>query len=133
MKFDDLRQRMKSRLFFRLEDLHPHERSRAHERVQVSQWVRQGKLYRLKKGVYTLAEADRQTELSVTALAEALYRPSYLSLEWALSHYGLIPDAVGSLTSVSTLKTAHFTNVLGTFIYRHIQTPYFFGYNFKPA
>ena len=133
MKFEDLRQRMKSRLFFRLEDLRPSGVVRAHEPVQISQWVRAGKLYRLKKGVYTLGSDDRQTESSALTIAEALYRPSYLSLEWALSHYGLIPEAAGSMTSVSTLKTAQFTNFLGTFIYRHVQPRYFFGYSIQRA
>ena len=128
MKFEALRQRMKARMIFRAEDLRPSGKTEPHEGVQLSRWVKEGKLHRLKKGVYMLAPVYRETEAPALAVSEALYRPSYLSLEWALSHYGLIPDTVGSFTSVTTLKTARFNNFLGAFIYRHVQPRYFFGY-----
>jgi hypothetical protein len=54
-------------------------------------------------------------------------------LEWALSHYGLIPEAAGPLTSVTTLKTARFKNPLGAYLYQHVQPAYFFGFTRRPG
>jgi len=61
-------------------------------------------------------------------LSEKLYRPSYLSLEWALSFHGLIPEAAGTFTGVSTLKTARFQNAFGSFTYAHLKPEFFFGF-----
>lgn len=128
MKFEALRSRMAGRPFFRPEDLHVIGQPAAHELVQLSLWTRQGKLVRLKKGLYTLGRDHLRFPLASLTLAEPLYRPSYVSLEYALSRYGLIPEAVGAITSVTTLKTARFRNEYGDFIYKHIAPDYFFGF-----
>ena len=129
MKFETLRSHMAGRPYFRPEDLHIGVSPSAHELVQLSHWAREGKVIRLKKGLYTLGEDHRRFPLSALALADPLYRPSYVSLEWALSRHGLIPDAVGVITSVTPLKTARFRNTFGDFDYRHLAQPYFFGYS----
>ncbi len=128
MKFEDLRTRMGQRLYFRTQDLHVEGPPADHESVQLSHWARQGKVIRLKKGLYTMGADHRRRTLSALELAEPIYRPSYISLEWALSQYELIPEAVAKITSVSTLKTAHFRNEFGDFIYRHVHPDFFFGY-----
>ncbi len=133
MKFDQLRSRMRQRLTFRPSDLHGGSPAKAHESVQFSHWVKGKKLLRLKRGLYTLFPDDHSTPISALSLAEPLYRPSYLSLAWALSHYGLIPEAVGALTSVTTLKTARFTNYFGSFLYQHIHPRFFFGFFRRPG
>jgi hypothetical protein len=135
MKFEVLLQKMRDRLCFRAEDLHLGQEPSDHEWVQLSLWARDGKLQRLKKGIYTLAPEFRRQPVMAISLAEPLYRPSYLSLEYALSRYGMIPEAVGTFTSVSTLKTAVFRNDLGTFSYRHVSPDSFFGFHreTKPA
>ncbi|MBN1897697.1 MAG: hypothetical protein JW827_02885, partial [Spirochaetes bacterium] len=97
-------------------------------KLQLSQWIRQGKVIRLKKGFYTLNEMDRQARLSPYILINELYNPSYVSLEFALNHYGLIPEAAGSFTCITTNKTKTFKNQLGVFIYHRIKKHYFFGF-----
>jgi len=129
MKFIDLQQHMKDRPYFRFGDLSLRGRPPAHEKVQLSHWVKAGKLIRLKRGMYSLASLDGGKQPSALELAEPLYRPSYLSLEFALSHYGLLPEAAGLLTSVTTRKTARIHNPLGDFTYRHVQPDYFFGFH----
>jgi len=57
-----------------------------------------------------------------------MYNPSYVSLESALSHYGLIPEGVFMVTSVTTRNTANHGTSLGTFNYKHIKNNLFFGY-----
>ena len=59
-------------------------------------------------------------------LANQLYQPSYVSLESALSYYGIIPEGVYAITSISSKKTQQFNNPLGHFMYHHID-PELFG------
>jgi len=129
MKFIELQRRMKSRPYFRSGDWSLKSQWPAHEKVQLSHWVKEGKLIRLKRGVYALSALDGGTPTTALEIAEPLYRPSYLSLEFALSHYGLLPEAAGLLTSVTTRKTARIGNLLGTFTYSHVQPHYFFGFH----
>ncbi|MBK8870786.1 MAG: hypothetical protein IPN19_06985 [Elusimicrobia bacterium] len=124
---------MRRRLTFRPSDLHGGNPAKAHEIVQFSHWVKEKKLVRLKRGLYTLFPEDRATPVSALSLAEPLYRPSYISLAYALSHYGLIPEAVGAMTCVTTLKTARFSNLFGSFLYQHVHPRYFFGFVWRPG
>lgn len=97
-------------------------------RVQLNRWAQQGKVLRLKRGLYTLPEDFRKTKFSLRWLANTLYSPSYLSLEFILAWYDLIPERVLTLTSVTRLKTMTFQNSLGTFSYRHLKPDLFFGF-----
>ena len=97
-------------------------------RNQISRWVQKGLLIRLKKGVYLLNNDDRAVNPSNMFIANQLYAPSYISLETAMSFYGIIPEAVADITSVTTKKTARFRNNLGVFIYQHIKPDAFMGF-----
>ena len=55
----------------------------------------------MKKGLYVFGENNRQRPYSREILANLMYGPSYISLEYALQHYGLIPERVEALTSVT--------------------------------
>jgi predicted transcriptional regulator of viral defense system len=61
-------------------------------------------------------------------IANKIYWPSYISLETAFSHYGWIPEAVFTLTSISTRKTQVFDTPFGQFRYASIKPSLFFGY-----
>ena len=61
-------------------------------------------------------------------IANAMLKPSYISLESALSVYGLIPETVYGITSVTSAHTARFDTDLGSFSYRHIKQELMFGY-----
>jgi predicted transcriptional regulator of viral defense system len=61
-------------------------------------------------------------------IANKIYSPSYVSFETALSYYGIIPEAVFVIKSVSTLKTQNFENELASFKYLNLKTNCFFGY-----
>lgn len=97
--------------------------------MQLTRWTRAGYLTSLRRGLHTVAEPYRKHPHSSPELANAIYSPSYLSLEWALSHYGLIPEAVPAFTSVTTRVTRTFENALGRFEYRHIQQGLFTGFS----
>jgi len=98
-------------------------------RVQLSRWNSQGKIIGLRRGVYTLAEPYRSIPVSSAALANAIYRPSYLSGLWALAFYDMIPERVNCYTSVSTRPPQRFDNPVGLFDYRNIKQEAFFGYH----
>jgi hypothetical protein len=97
-------------------------------RNQIRRWQNRGLLIKLKRGLYILNETDRKLTPSRLFIANQLYGPSYASLEYALGFYGLIPERVADITSVTTRKTKQFKNVFGTFIYRHIKPDCFSGY-----
>jgi predicted transcriptional regulator of viral defense system len=64
--------------------------------------------------------------------ANRMYKPSYISTHSALAFYGLIPEAVVQITSVSSLKTAQFENTFGTYTYQNILASLMFGFEAKP-
>ncbi|MCJ7645795.1 hypothetical protein MUO65_02670 [bacterium] len=97
-------------------------------RNQLAGWRSQGLLLRLKKGLYVLNKEDRKINPSRPFIANQLLSPSYLSTEYALSLYGLIPERVEDVTSVTTKKTTTFRNDFGTFHYQHINIPCFVGF-----
>jgi len=96
--------------------------------AQLSRWVKAGRLIKLARGKYILARPYRKVEPPLEAMANRLVYPSYVSFERALAWYGLIPEAVPVVTSVTTGRPRRIENALGTFQYRHIQLPLFWGY-----
>jgi predicted transcriptional regulator of viral defense system len=97
-------------------------------RNQLNRWTSKKLLVKLKKGAYLLNKADRKMELPRQYIANQLYSPSYVSMEYALQYYGLIPERVGDVTSVTTKKTFRLANELGTFTYQHIKPEAFRGF-----
>lgn len=97
-------------------------------RNQLERWRKSGRVIRLKKGVFILADDDRKLELSRPYMANQLYSPSYVSLEYALGYYGLIPERVIDVTSVTSRKTMRLSNAAGTFIYQHVKPKAYRGF-----
>ena len=97
-------------------------------RRQVRYWSKNGYLIQIKKGVYILNDQFRKKDPSALFIANFLVSPSYLSLEYALGCYGLIPEKVTTYTSITTKKTAIFCNPLGRFTYNSVKESLFFGY-----
>lgn len=96
--------------------------------VQISRWKNAGKIIQLKRGMYLLAEPYRKIEVYEPYIAAILKRPSYISLEKALEHHNLIPEAVTIYTSVTTKRQGRFVSKAGMFDYRHIKESLFWGY-----
>jgi predicted transcriptional regulator of viral defense system len=95
---------------------------------RVTEWTNKGYIIKLKRGLYTLNDDDRKFRLSDFYLANHLYKPSYISLESALSYYDLIPERVYEITSITSKKTQGFTNDFGRFTYAHIKQEVFSDY-----
>ena len=90
--------------------------------AKIARMVKAGEIVRIKQGLY---ETDPQAEGA--GLAEAIYGPSYLSFEYALSYHGLIPEAVYQYTSATFEKkrTKLFETPFGVFSYRDVPSPAF--------
>jgi len=98
-----------------------------HVTTQLHRWMRRGVIVPLRRGMYILADRYRRLPLSAVTIANAIYRPSYLSGAWALSFYGLIPDAAMVYTSATTRLSRVFTNPFGEFRYAHLRRDRFWG------
>ena len=81
-----------------------------------------GILIRLTNGIY---ESDKRTDPCL--LASSILSPSYLSFDWALSYYGLIPERVVSITSASlgNRKNKTFENFFGRYEYTDVPVKAF--------
>jgi predicted transcriptional regulator of viral defense system len=101
------------------------------DRNNLTRWTKKGYLIRLRQGYFAFSEYKNKPDYS-NYFANRIYRPSYISLHTALSFYGLIPEAVVQITSVTTLKTASFTNEFGEYSYKNIKENLMFGYELKP-
>lgn len=91
------------------------------------EWQQKGYVQKIVNRWYRFADQPVD-ELYLWYVSNRIYQPSYVSMESALSFYGLIPEAVCTLTSVSSLKTQRFETPLGVFAYHHIKPSLIFGY-----
>jgi predicted transcriptional regulator of viral defense system len=132
MRFDDLFALLKDQPYFDIAMVVQLAGEPRHTvRTQLSRWAHSGKILRLRRGMYAFADTYRALPISPAALSNELYRPSYLSLLWALGHHGLIPERVTVLTAVTSRVPREFKNALGVFRYFNVKQALFFGY--EPA
>lgn len=97
-------------------------------RRQLSRWVASGHIVQLRRGLYALAPPYRKTEPHPFVVANRLVRGSYVSLQSALAHHGLIPEHVPVTTSVTTGRPQHRENAFGSFEYHHCPPERLTGY-----
>lgn len=74
----------------------------------------------IRRGLYCLTPRYRTKNLSVFAVAQRVYGPSYVSMESALSYHGWIPEAVHACTCASMGNAREFDTPLGAFLYRRV-------------
>jgi predicted transcriptional regulator of viral defense system len=89
-------------------------------RDKVTALIADGKIVRLKKGLYVFGEAWRRSPLSLEMIANLIYGPSCISFEYALTHYGFISERATVITSLTIGDTKTFHTPIGTFEYRAI-------------
>ena len=93
--------------------------------VFISRNLKSGLFLKLRNNYYMLQDSH----LPLYAIANRLYQPSYISLESALSHYGMIPEVVYAVTSVTTKPTREFKTPTSVFSYQRIKKSVFAGYS----
>jgi hypothetical protein len=92
---------------------------------KIHRWLQEGQLMSLKRGMYVVSPKQSGVPVSLPLVANHLYGPSYVSLEFALSYYGLIPEGVAEVTSVTTKRAKTFHNSLARFSYQRLPTKYY--------
>jgi len=86
---------------------------------------RKGLIVRVKKGLYVLDGPYRKRPICRELLANLIYGPSYVSLDYALHVHGLIPERVWEVTSVTTGRSRSFRTPFGVFSYRSMPSQTF--------
>ena len=97
-------------------------------RKQLSRWTQAGRLYQLRRGLYTLAPPFQKVKPHPFVIANRMVPSSYVSLQSALAYYGLIPEYVPVTTSVTTARPARWDTPLGSFEFRHVKVELLRGY-----
>ncbi len=128
MNFTQFKKQVQDRPYFLSRDIVRGDENAQTIRNQLSRWQKKGLIVGLRKGLYVLNQNDRKVDVDRNYMANVLYEPSYVSLEYALNFYALIPEKVTDVTSVTTRKTARFTNEFGDFIYQHVKPGAFRGF-----
>jgi predicted transcriptional regulator of viral defense system len=95
----------------------------ASPRDKVTQLLKSGDIIRIKKGLYLPGTAQGENQKEI--IAGMLYGPSYISLEYALMHYKMIPEQVKTVTCITTQKPKLYTTPAGSFRYQHIRRELF--------
>ena len=93
--------------------------------VFIARNLKSGLFLKLRNNYYMLKDSLP----SLYAIANKLYQPSYVSLESALSHYGIIPETVYAVTSVTAKPTREFKTPQGVFSYQRIKKSVFGDYS----
>jgi hypothetical protein len=94
-------------------------------RERILRMVKNGELIRLKNGFYLIADKINHGTGSVIPyeqVANMLYGPSYVSLDWALSFYGMIPERVHTVTSMTLGREKDFQTPVGSFVYHPLSS-----------
>lgn len=93
-------------------------------RFFLHRYTKKGALKKLKNGLYLLSD-NIPSELEI---ANRLYLPSYISFEYALSFYHIIPETVYTITSATTKPTREFSFMDVIYRYNRIKKGVFWGY-----
>ena len=91
---------------------------------QLHRFINRGLIGRIKRNLYYL----KGKEVDEMYIANQIYKPSYISLEYALNSYGIIPDVPFAVTSVSLTTTKNVKTSMGSFYYSKIKKSLYFGF-----
>jgi hypothetical protein len=93
----------------------------ARPRDKITGWLKSGDLIRVKKGLYVFGKHIALTPYSPEILANLIYGPSAISLSYALAFYGLIPERVTTITSITNKRNKSFSTPIGQFTYQYLS------------
>jgi len=125
MQFLQLKESLRDFTIFSLRDARKID-LRFHRR-RLNEWQDKGYIRKVIRGYYVFSDLKLDENVFFD-IANKIYKPSYISLEMALSYYHLIPESVYKVTSVSTRRTYAFKTSLAEFNYRTVKPQLFFGY-----
>lgn len=126
MNFIDFKTQLKDFTVFSLSDIR--KMNENFDLRRLVEWRQKGYVKGIIKGYYVFSDAAIN-EQTLFEMANKIYSPSYISLESALSFYGIIPEGVYHVTSISTRRTYTFNTEEAIFSYRTLKPGLFFGYH----
>lgn len=92
--------------------------------VFINRNIKSGLFFKLRNGFYMVKDANPPYYF----IANKIYQPSYISLETALSCYGIIPETVYGFTSITTKASREYETPVGSFTYQKVKKDVFTGY-----
>lgn len=92
--------------------------------VLLHRLTQSGRLTRIMRGYYAI----NPTAIDWEEFACVLRQPSYISLEYALYHHGIIDQVAETLTLITTRKSRHIECCDKEVEYSHIREDLYFGY-----
>ena len=92
---------------------------------KINELVKQKVLTPVKRGIYIPGDELKIAGPAPFLLANHISGPSYVSMEAALSHWGLIPERVYEITSMTTEESKIYRTPAGRYSYRHLPLPYY--------
>ncbi len=98
-------------------------------RRQLARWVRSGRLYSLRRGLYALAPPFQKRRPHPFLIANQLAHGSYVSCQSALAYYELIPEHVPITVSVTGRRPRRWDTPLGSFEFRHLRRDLVCGFH----
>lgn len=90
---------------------------------KIASLLANGDLVQLRRGLYVLGAAHRAGPVSLPLVANLLFGPSYVSLDFALGWHGLIPEGVVEVSSVTPRRARQYDTPMGRFSYTHLPSP----------
>lgn len=130
MKYIELKENFKDFVLFSVSDilkLYPDFHAQ-----RLSEWQDKGYIKKISKGYFIFSDT-KVDEVVLSLIANKIYSPSYVSLEMALSFYGIIPESVYTVTSITSRRTYTLKNDVGQFSYASVKSDLFFGYRLIPV
>ncbi|MDD4409526.1 MAG: hypothetical protein PHW52_02610 [Candidatus Pacebacteria bacterium] len=128
MQYLELKTQLNDFPIFSIKDIEKVDPSFHKQRL--SEWQKKGYMKKISKGFYFFTDFPINEQI-LFIIASRIYGPSYVSLEMALSIYGIIPESVYGVTLVTSQPTKKIKASVGNFIYRHVQSELMFGYKIQ--
>ena len=91
---------------------------------KINELVKKETLIKIRRGLYVVGKNLRSTNPETTLISNHLYSPSYVSMDTALSYWGMIPERVFEITCCTTRINKKFKTTIGTFSYTSLPLPY---------
>jgi len=92
---------------------------------KINSLKKQGFLETLKRGLYLHKSPFSNNGFSKEIIANTLLSPSYISFDYALYFYGLIPESVHDVSCTTTKRSKTFKTKSGTYTFKHIKKELF--------
>lgn len=103
-------------------ELNAHLSGYSNPAAKTAALLKKREIVQIRRGLYAFAEPLRREMLSAGALANQIYSPSYVSEDYALSWYGMIPETPAVVTSIAMGRSRRFETEFGVFSYRYCRS-----------